>query len=64
MNFIKDKTQGFKSLAVWLPTLLSLLVVVLDFTVQTNLIPVMWIPVVVFVSGYIGRIIKQPQMRE
>ncbi len=64
MKFISDKLVGFKSFAVWLPTLVTILVVLLDAFVQANIIPTAYIPVVVFISGYLGRIIKQPKLKE
>lgn len=64
MNFINDKSVGLKSIAVWLPTVLTILVVILDTFVQPQIIPTAWIPLVVFVSGFLGRIIKQPNLNE
>lgn len=64
MNFINDKSVGLKSIAVWLPTVLTILVVILDTFVQSQIVPTTWIPLVVFVSGFLGRIIKQPNLNE
>lgn len=64
MNLINNKLGALKSLAVWLPTLLTILVVVLDAVVQAQVIPTVWIPLVVFISGFLGRIIKQPSIKE
>lgn len=47
------------SLAVILPTLATLLIVIADYLLQANLVPIAYVPLVVMVTGFIGRIIKQ-----
>lgn len=64
MKIINDKTQALKSLAVWFPTVLTFIVVLMDTAMQTQIVPTAYIPAVVFVSGFLGRIIKQPSLKE
>lgn len=64
MKFISDKTSAFKSLAVWLPTIVSALLLFIDQALQLGVVPVEVIPLVVFVSGFLGRIVKQKDMKE
>ena len=64
MNFINDKTTGLKSLAVWFPTVLAIIVAVVNTLTESQVVPVEWIPFLVFISGFLGRIIKQPSIKE
>ena len=59
MKLVSNWKQAYKSLAVWLPTLAVFLLSLLDAAMQTNLVPVEYLPIVVAVSGFISRIIKQ-----
>lgn len=59
MNLINNWQKMWKSLAVILPTLATLLIVIADYLLQANLVPIAYVPLVVMVTGFIGRIIKQ-----
>lgn len=64
MNFINDKMSAFKSLAVWFPTVIAIIVAVINVLTESQVVPMEWIPVLVFISGFLGRIIKQPSIKE
>ena len=64
MNFINDKSVGFKSLAVILPTIATVIYAVGNFWVDNNLIPIEYLPFVVPALSFLGRIIEQPDLRE
>lgn len=49
----------WQSLAVWLPIIATAIIAVLDILVQSNLIPITYVPFIVAITGFIGRIIKQ-----
>lgn len=59
MKLIKNWSKMWASLAVILPTLATLLIVIADYLLQANLVPIAYVPLVVMVTGFIGRIIKQ-----
>lgn len=59
MKLINNWQKMWKSLAVILPTLATLLIVIADYLLQANLVPIAYVPLVVMVTGFIGRIIKQ-----
>ena len=46
MKFINDKSAGFKSLAVILPTIATIIYAVGNFWVDSNLIPIEYLPFV------------------
>ena len=54
----------YKSLAVILPLLATIILAVIDYYTQLNSIPPALLPVVVGVSSVLGWIIKQPSLRE
>ena len=60
--FIKNWANMHKSLAVILPTAASIVIVVADIYLQADLVPEIYIPIVVAISGYLGRIIQQPKL--
>lgn len=62
MKLVSNWKEAYKSLAVILPTLAVFALSLLDAAMQTNLVPVEYLPIVVAVSGFIGRIIKQPKI--
>ena len=64
MNFINDKSVGFKSLAVILPTIATVIYAVGNFWVDNNLIPIEYLPFVIPALSFLGRIIEQPDLRE
>lgn len=61
MKLINDWSKAFRSLAVWLPIIATAIIAVLDILVQSNIVPIAYVPFIVAVSGFIGRIIKQPK---
>lgn len=64
MKFINDKSTGFKSLAVILPTIVTIIYAVGNFWVDSNLIPIEYLPFVVPALSFLGRIIEQPNIKE
>ena len=59
---VKNWTQVYKSLAVWLPILASTLLVFLE-QAQANIdLPLWSIPIVVAITGVLGWVTKQPSM--
>ena len=62
MALVKNWQKAYKSLAVLLPTVAVFLLYMIEAAMQTNLVPEQWLPVVVFISGFIGRIVKQPNI--
>ena len=64
MKFINDKSTGFKSLSVILPTIATIIYAVGNFWVDSNLIPIEYLPFAIPVLSFLGRIIKQPDLRE
>ena len=62
MKLINNWQKMYRSLAVILPTLAVFLLAIADAAMQTQLIPIEYMPVVVAVTGFIGRIIKQPKL--
>lgn len=64
-NFISSNWYKFyKSLAVILPLLVTIIIAVADYYTAQNLIPTSMLPVVVGVTSVLGWIIKQPSLRE
>ena len=49
----------WKSYSVILPALITAILVVVDSTVANGLLPEQWLPIVVFISGFLGRVVKQ-----
>lgn len=64
MNFINDKTTGFKSLAVILPTIATAIYAVGNFWLDSNLIPIQYLPFIIPALSFLGRIIEQPNIKE
>lgn len=62
MTLIKNWKDMWQSYAVWLPTIATFLLLNVDYALQANLVPVEYVPIVVLVSGFIGRIIKQSEL--
>lgn len=62
MTLIKNWKDMWQSYAVWLPTIATFLVLNTDYAVTANLVPAEYVPIVVLVSGFIGRIIKQSEL--
>jgi len=56
---VKNWTQVYKSLAVWLPILASAGYTVLKDTAAAGVIPDAALPVVVGITGVLGWVIKQ-----
>ena len=64
-NFISSNWYKFyKSLAVILPLLATIIIAVVDYYTANNLVPTAMLPVVVGVTSVLGWIIKQPSLRE
>ena len=64
-NFVSSNWYKFyKSLAVLLPLLATIIIAVADYYTVQNLIPTSMLPVVVGVTSVLGWIIKQPSLRE
>ena len=61
---VKNWTQVYKSLAVWLPILASALLVFLEQTQANVDLPLWSIPIVVAITGVLGWVTKQPGMRK
>lgn len=59
---VKNWTQVYKSLAVWLPILASILLVFLEQTQANVDLPLWSIPIVVAITGVLGWVKKQPSM--
>mgnify|MGYP003604842378 FL=1 len=53
----------YKSLAVLLPLLATIIIAVADYYTAQNLIPTSMLPVVVGVTSILGWVIKQPSLR-
>ncbi len=62
MKFIKDWQKMYKSLAVVLPTVAVFVLALIDAATQTQLIPPEYMGFVVLITGFIGRIIRQPKL--
>lgn len=60
---VKNWTEVYKSLAVWLPVLATALYAALEYSQEAGLIPLAALPVVVAICGALGWIIKQPNLR-
>ena len=59
---VKNWKQMWKSYAVLLPALVSAILLVLDETIAHGVFPETWLPVAIFISGFVGRIIKQDNL--
>lgn len=64
MKFINNKSAGFKSLAVILPTIVTVIYAVGSFWMDNNLIPIEYLPFAIPALSFLGRIIKQPSIKE
>ena len=64
MKFINDKSTGFKSLSVILPTIATIIYAVGNFWVDSNLIPVEYLPFAIPALSFLGRIIEQPNIKD
>lgn len=53
----------YKSLAVLLPLLATIIIAVADYYTAQDLVPTSMLPVVVGVTSVLGWIIKQPSLR-
>lgn len=63
MNFIvKNWSKMWQSLAVILPLLVLLADTAVKYFIGTEAVPDGWLPIAMIVSGYLGRIIKQPKL--
>ncbi len=62
MNLVENWTKMIRSLAVVLPTLAVFALALLDAFMQTQLVPLEYMPIVVAISAFLGRIIKQPKL--
>lgn len=63
-NIISNNWYKFyKSLAVILPFIATIIIAVADYYTANNLVPTSLLPLVVGVSSVIGWIIKQPNLR-
>lgn len=56
---VKNWKEMWKSYAVLLPAVITAILLVIDSSVANNLIPTEFLPIVVFLSGFLGRIIRQ-----
>lgn len=64
-NFISNNWYKFyKSLAVLLPLLATIIIAVADYYTAQDLVPTAMLPVVVGVTSVLGWVIKQPSLRE
>lgn len=64
-NFISSNWYKFyKSLAVLLPILATIIIAVADYYTAQDLIPTTMLPVVVGITSILGWVIKQPSLRE
>ena len=63
MKLINNWTEMYKSLAVIMPTVLTGLYVISTYALEQNIIPVEYVPFVVLISGFVGRIIKQDNIK-
>ena len=64
-NFISSNWYKFyKSLAVLLPLLATIIIAVADYYTAQDLIPTSLLPLVVGVTSVLGWVIKQPSLRE
>ena len=60
---VKNWTEVYKSLAVWLPVLATAIYAALEYTTESNLIPVEALPFVVAITGGLGWVIKQHNIK-
>ena len=59
MSLIKNWQSMWQSYAVWFPTLITFAVLNTEFLLQANLVQDEYLPIIVLVSAFLGRIIKQ-----
>ena len=62
MKLIQDWQKMYKSLAVILPTVVVFALAIIGAATDSNLIPPEYMGFVVLVTGFLGRIIKQPKL--
>lgn len=64
-DFISSNWYKFyKSLAVLLPLLATIIIAVADYYTAQNLVPTSMLPLVVGITSVLGWVIKQPSLRE
>lgn len=64
-DFISSNWYKFyKSLAVLLPLLATIIIAVADYYTAQNLVPTSMLPIVVGITSVLGWVIKQPNLRE
>lgn len=62
MNLVNNWTRMWKSLAVILPALVAVAYALMNHFIANNQIPIEYLPVAMIISGYLGRIVKQPKL--
>ena len=62
MKLINNWSSMYKSLSVILPIIMAVLYALITSVVDADLIPIEFLPIAMIVSGYLGRIIKQPKL--
>lgn len=61
MKLVNNWERMWKSLAVILPFITTVIYAVITYYIDANLIPV-GLAIVVLIVGFLGRIIKQPKL--
>lgn len=62
-NFIVSNwKQVFKSLAVWFPVVATGILAAIEYVNRSFDVPLVWIPVLTGVTGFLGWIIRQPSI--
>ena len=59
---VRNWKKMWMSLAVVLPTVVTILLLGADAALDSGIIPVEYLPLVIFISGFIGRVISQPSL--
>ena len=59
---VRNWKKMWMSLAVVLPTVVTILLLGADAALDSGIIPVEYLPLVIFISGFIGRVISQPNL--
>lgn len=62
MNLVNNWTRMYKSLAVVLPALVAVAYALMNHFIANNQIPIEYLPIAMIISGYLGRIVKQPKL--
>lgn len=62
MKLVSNWQKMYKSLAVVLPTVAVFAIALIGAATDSNLIPPEYMGFVVLVTGFLGRIIKQPRI--